>query len=118
MLNNYNKDKFLLKLEWVIGILSIIILFAPIFLSAYIFTNIQELQRILIAFSGFIPAFIGFLYCVKIEQIAGYYKCKHCKCKHTPNFKNMVLSPHVGRTRYMICPKCNMKSWQNKVIEE
>ena len=109
-------DRFLLTLEWVIGTLSLIVLFIPIFIGAYL--PMDDHLRIALAFSGFLPAIIGICFAMKIEQIAGYYECKHCGHRYVPTFKAINLSPHSGRTRYMRCPKCNQKSWQKKVIGE
>ena len=109
-------DKHLLKLEWVVGILSIIVLLVPIIIAAYL--PMENWQRILLAFSGFIPAFIGFFFTVKIEQVAGYYECKKCGHRYVPTYKSVNMSMHAGRTRYMKCPKCEKKSWQKKVISK
>lgn len=109
-------DKRLLTLEWVIGILSLIILMAPIFVGALL--PMEDWQRIIIVFSGFIPAFIGFCFAIKIEQVAGYYECRKCGHKYVPEFKKMLLAPHMGRTRQMKCPKCGKISWQKKVISK
>lgn len=107
-------DKRLLTLEWVIGILSMIILIVPVFLGALL--PLEDWQRIVIIYSGFIPAFIGFGFSIKIEQVAGYYECGKCGHKYVPEFKKMLFAPHMGRTRHMKCPKCGEKSWQKKVI--
>ncbi len=107
-------DKMLLVFEWVIGILSCIILFVPITLGALL--PMEEWQRLPVVFSGFIPGFIGFFFAMKIEQTAGYYECKKCKHRYVPTYKAVSLAPHIGRTRYMRCPKCNVKSWQKKVL--
>ena len=109
-------DRCLLKLEWVIGILSIIVLLVPIIIGALL--PMEEWQRIVICFSGFIPCIIGICFAVKIEQIAGYYECKHCNHKYVPTYKAVNLSMHLGRTRYMKCPNCGKKSWQKKVISK
>ena len=109
-------DKRLLKLEVVIGILSAIIGFAPIIFAAY--APLLEWQRVLIIFSGLIPAIVGFSCALRIEQVAGYYECQHCKHKYVPTYKAMNCAPHMGRTRYMKCPKCHKKSWQKKVISK
>lgn len=109
-------DKRLLTLEWVIGILSMIILMAPIFVGALL--PMEDWQRIIIVFSGFIPAFIGFCFAIKIEQVAGYYECGKCGHKYVPEFKKMLLAPHMGRTRQMKCPNCGKISWQKKVISK
>ena len=109
-------DRHLLKLEWVVGILSMIILFVPIILAAYL--PMQDWQRIVLTFSGIIPCFLGFFFTLQIEQLAGYYECRHCGHKYVPSYKQMNLSMHMGRTRYMKCPKCEKKSWQKKVVNK
>ena len=110
-------DKRLLKLEVVIGVLSCIILFVPIFIGALL-PSLEDWQRLLIVFSGFIPAIVGFAYAMKIEQVAGYYECKLCSHKYVPTYKAMYGAMHMGRTRYLKCPNCNKKSWQKKVISK
>lgn len=109
-------DKHLLKLEWVIGILSMIVLFVPIFIGALV--PMEDGYRLIVVFSGFIPAFVGFFYAVKIEQVAGYYKCKECGHSYVPTYKTVNLAMHMGRTRYMRCPNCGKKSWQKKVLSK
>ena len=132
MVDNYNKeienkliemvkekeesDRGLLRLEWVIGILSMVVLLLPIIIASYI--PMEEWQRTIIVFAGFIPAIIGFIFSLKIEQIAGYYECKECGHRYVPTFKAVNLAPHMGRTRKMKCPACGKKSWQKKVISK
>ena len=108
-------DKKLLTLEWVIGILSLAVLMIPIFIGALVPIE-QEWVRIVIVFSGFIPAIVGFAVALKIEQVAGYYECSKCGHKYVPSYKAVNMAMHIGRTRYMKCPKCQQKSWQKKVI--
>ena len=110
-------DKRLLTLEWVIGILSLIILFVPIFVGA-LMPELEDWQRTICVFSGFVPAIVGFAFAMKIEQTAGYYECKHCKHKYVPTLKAMYAAPHMGRTRKMRCPECGKKSWQKKVVSK
>jgi transcriptional regulator with XRE-family HTH domain len=109
-------DKRLLTLEWVIGILSLIILLVPTVIGAY--APMKDWQKVLVVFSGWIPAFIGFFFAIRIEQVAGYYECKCCKHRYVPSLKAVWLSMHFGRTRYMKCPKCGKRSWQKKVIRK
>lgn len=109
-------DKRLLTLEFVIGTLSMIVLFIGIFLGAFL--PMEDWARIVVVFSGFVPAFVGFLVSLKIEQVAGYYQCKECSHKYVPTYKAVNLAPHMGRTRYMKCPNCGKKSWQKKVISK
>lgn len=107
-------DKRLLMLEWVVGILSILILLIPVFIGAFV--QAEDWQKLIIVFSGFIPAFVGFFCTLKIEQVAGYYECQKCGHRYVPTFKAVNLAMHAGRTRYMKCPECNEKSWQKKVL--
>ena len=109
-------DRHLLALEWVIGILSIIVLLVPIIIGSLL--PMEDRQRVVLIFSGFIPCFVGIAFALKIEQVAGYYECKHCKHTYVPTYKDVNLAMHMGRTRYMKCPKCGKKSWQKKVIRK
>ena len=59
-------DKRLLKFEWVIGVLSCIILFVPIFIAALL--PMEEWKQLAIIFSCFIPGFIKFNFLVIISS--------------------------------------------------
>ena len=107
-------DRRLLKAEIILGIFSTTILLVPVFVGA--FAPVEEWKKLLIVFSGFIPGLIGFFFTLQLEQVAGYYQCKHCSHKYVPTYKAVCAAPHMGRTRYMRCPACNKKSWQKKVI--
>jgi len=109
-------DRHLLVLEWVVGIFSCIVLFVPIFIGALL--PMEDWKRLVFVFSGFIPAFVGFFFTLRIEQVAGYYECRHCGHRYVPTYKAMQNSMHMGRTRYMKCPHCHKRSWQKKVISK
>ena len=108
------RDRLLLTLEVVIGCLSMIVLFVPIFIAALL--TMEDWQRLVLLFSGFAPAIVGFAFAMKVEQIAGYYECKHCGHRYVPTYRAVNLAPHMGRTRYMVCPNCGQKSWQKKKL--
>lgn len=107
-------DRRLLRLEWIMIVLSMLVLMIPIMVASY--APMADWQRTVLVFSGFIPCFVGFFFTLKIEQVAGYYECKHCKHRYVPTMKAINMSMHAGRTRYMKCPNCQKKSWQKKVI--
>ena len=109
-------DKRLLAVEIVLGILSTVILLVPIMIAALL--PMQDWQRVVLIFVGFIPAFVGFFFAVKIEQVAGYYECRKCGHRYVPDYKSVSMAMHMGRTRYMRCPECNQRSWQKKVISK
>jgi len=108
-------DKRLLSMEIVIGILSIAIMLSLTLIASYI--NMLTWQRILIISVGVILTSFGIFFALKIEQVAGFYVCKHCQHKYIPSFKNVFFAAHINRTRYMKCPHCNKKSWHKKVIK-
>ena len=112
-----DNDRLLLKLEVVIGVLSVLILLIPVIIGAYV-PNIDDTTRLIIVFSGFIPAIVGFIFAMRLEQVAGYYECKCCGHRYVPTRKSMYMSMHMGRTRYMKCPECRKKSWQKKVVNK
>lgn len=107
-------DRRLLTLEWVIGILAVIVVIAPVFVAA--FAPMEDWLRIVLIVSGFIPGLIGLHFAVKIEQTAGYYACELCGHRYVPTLGAVYKAMHMGRTRYMRCPSCNKKSWQKKVL--
>ena len=110
-------DRELLRLEIVIGVLSCLVLFIPIILGAYLPIE-KDWIRILVVCSGIIPCVIGFYFALKIEQTTGFYECEKCGHRYVPTFKSVNLAMHMGRTRYLKCPKCNKKSWNKKVISK
>ena len=109
-------DRRLLTLEWVIGIFTVIILLVPCILAAYL--PIENWIRIVMIATAFPIAFVGFFFALRIEQVAGYYECAKCHHRYVPTFRAINTSMHMGRTRYMKCPKCGKKSWQKKKIEK
>ena len=109
-------DRNLLTIESVMGCVSIGIMLGLCILAAY--APIEDWVRIVLIIIGFIPVLVLIPFLIRIEQTAGYYKCKKCGHTYIPKYKSVFLSMHAGRTRYMKCPKCNEKSWQKKVISK
>ena len=109
-------DKRLLSVEVFIGITATIALFALIFVAAFI--QMETWLKISLIVFGFILFLAGCFYALRIEQVAGYYECKHCKYRYVPTYKAVNMAMHMGRTRYMRCPQCGKKSWQKKVLSK
>ena len=107
-------DKWLLKLEVVVGVLAVVIMLALIIIAS--FAPMEDWLRITLIVIGMLPLVISCPFLLRIEQIAGYYECRKCGHRSVPSYKAVNLAPHMGRTRYMVCPKCNQKSWQKKVL--
>ena len=109
-------DKKMLRLEILIGYTASITFFTLIFVASFI--EMQDWLRILLIIFGFINFIIGMFYAIRIEQTAGYYECSKCHYKYVPTYSSVLWSMHIGRTRYMKCPKCKERSWQKKVISK
>ena len=108
-------DKKLLFMEVIIGVLSVIILLSLTAIAAYF--NMENWLKITLIVFGFLVSITGFSIALRIEQVAGYYECAKCGNKHVPTYIQVLFAPHVGRTRFMKCPKCKKTSWQKKVIK-
>ena len=70
---------------------------------------------LLITFALVMILIVAFI-AVGIEQKAGYYECRNCHHRYVPTYWQTNLAPHIGRTRYMKCPKCNRYGWMKKVL--
>jgi len=103
-----------LKMETVIGYMSSIAFMVMIFVASFVDMD-TWLRILLIAIGSVILAF-GIGNALRIEQTAGYYECAKCHHKYVPTYQSAFWAMHVGRTRYMRCPKCGEKSWQKKVL--
>jgi transcriptional regulator with XRE-family HTH domain len=108
------RDKQLLILEILIGILSTSVLVSFILLASFI--NVSVYVKFIIILCGIILFAVGIFYALLIERIAGYYECSKCHHKYIPTYKQILFSMHAFRTRYMKCPKCKCSSWSKKVI--
>ena len=109
-------DKKLFTVEIVLGVISTVVLLGACLLAAFVAT--ETWMRILILVLGAVSSVVGFFCCIWIEQRAGFYECKHCKNKYVPGFFNVTMAMHMGRTRYLKCPKCNKWSWNKKVLSK
>ena len=109
-------DKLLLTLENVIMVLSLMILALSIVFSVY--TQISDFAKFLIIALGIAVFAVSAFYATKAEQIAGYYECAKCRHRHVLPFKSILFSPHIGKTKYIKCPKCNKRSWNKKFLDE
>ena len=112
-------DKRLLKIEFVMGIISVLFLFAMLAVGIVFMKKEMPLWTFFVPVCiGFVQFIIAMLFALRIEQIAGYYKCAKCGHTYIPTYRSVNLAMHFGRTRYMKCPECGKKSWQKKVISK
>ncbi len=109
-------DKRLLTIEIVMVITCLIPLLAAMCLVFAI--SLAEWVETVIVLGSLVPLLVATPFAIRIEQKAGYYVCKKCGHKCKPQYSNVFLAMHAGRTRYMKCPKCGKRSWQKKVIHK
>lgn len=109
-------DKRLLRLEVVMMVI------ASLFLLTMLLTAVFITKKSLLSFGfiglGLVTFVIASLFALRIEQVAGYYECRKCGHRYVPAYWNVNKAMHMGRKRYMKCPKCGEKSWQCKVVGE
>ncbi len=109
-------DKRLLNIEIVLMAISITFFIAIIAIVSFV--DMPLWAKIVIGIGGFIQLLASTLICFRIEQKAGYYECQECHHRYVPTFFQSSIAPHMGRTKYMKCPKCGKKSWQRKIISK
>lgn len=107
-------DKWLLKLEVVIGVLTASVMFVLILIAGL--AEMEDWLRVTLIIVGMLPFLVACPFLLRIEQIAGYYQCQKCGYRYVPTYKGVNMAPHLGRSRKMKCPKCGKKSWQKKVL--
>lgn len=107
--------KNLLNLEYFIIAEIILILLITCCIVSYI--SLPLIWKFVIMTLAILNTLIGYIFSIQIETKVGFYKCEHCKHKYIPTYKSVLWAMHMGRTRYLKCPKCNKTSWQKKVID-
>ena len=109
-------DRRLLKIEVVMGLCSLLPFAAGITFA--LLSSFDEWIKVALIFGSMVPFLIAVPFLLRIEQKAGYYECGHCKHRHIPRYSSVFLAPHVNRTRYLRCPRCEKLTWQKKVISK
>ncbi|MCR5632050.1 MAG: helix-turn-helix domain-containing protein [Eubacterium sp.] len=117
---NEEKTKLLLKIEEYMNILLIFICLSQLIIGARA-NDIYEMSGhtdeisvtlilincvLIVAF-----AFIG----TWIAKQAHYYECAECGYVYRPRYITEIMAPRVGKSRKMICPKCEKKCFHKKV---
>ena len=110
------KNKTIWTSMWAIMVMSMIALFAGIFIAAFLIPEgIWQLVTIIgICIVFLIPCF----YALKLEVSVGAYKCKNCGHEIVPTYKEVLMAKHRGFTRYLMCPKCNKRTWCKKILKK
>ena len=109
-------DRRLLNLEIVLGIVAVLPLIAAVVIVSIV--PMAEWKGGLLVGLCLLPLLLATPFALKIEQKAGYYECRKCGHRHIPKYGSVFGAMHMGRTRYMRCPKCGKMSWQKKVLSK
>ena len=110
------KDKIIWKSMWVIMAISIVALIGG--LCVCVFFIPKGVWQLVAIISLCIVFLIPCFYALKLEVNVGGYKCKKCGCDVVPTYKQVLLSMHLGTTRYLKCPNCNKHTWCKKSIKK
>ncbi len=110
----YENNKKLLALEDVILLICLISFLVMILAGVYAVDNIY--WQIILIVIGIIILIIGSFLCLKIEHDVGYYCCPNCNEKYVPSMKDVILAPHIGKSRLFKCPYCGKTSFHKKVL--
>lgn len=108
------KNRMMLRMEYLICIPAVA--FGLILCCAAAYFEMATAVRVLLIVCAMVTVFAAGFISVGIEQKAGYYECQNCGHRHVPTYWQINLAIHIGRTRYMQCPKCMKRSWQKKVL--
>ena len=109
------KNKMIWSAMWTIMAISIIVLFASIFIAAFLIPDgVWQLVTIIASCVVFLaPCF----YALKLEISVGAYKCKSCGHEFVPTYREALSAMHKGTTRYLKCPNCGKRTWCKKVLK-
>ena len=107
-------NRYLLRLETVIGVLATVSALTIIFIAAFL-TPGTVLMAFLVLIALLI-LFTGIYFALNIERGAGYYECRSCHHRYVPDFSHFVMAMYIGRVRLMKCPSCGKRTWQKKVL--
>lgn len=112
----HQKNRIIWASMWVIMAVSMIALFAGLFISAFLIPEgVWQLVSILgLCIVFLIPCF----YALKLEVSVGSYKCKKCGHEIVPTYSQALWAMHRGTTRYLKCPNCKKRSWCKKNINK
>ena len=110
------KNKTIWSSMWAIMIVSMIALFAGMFIAAFLIP--EGVWQVVTALSVCVVFLIPCFYALKLEVSVGAYKCKNCGHEIVPTYKQALVAMHAGTTRYLKCPNCKKRSWCRKVIRK
>ncbi len=109
-------DKRLLRMASLAGIMAGIPFVVGLVIGLMV--PMEEWKQVAIVLSGMLPLLVALPFLLRVEQVAGFYECRHCHHQYVPKYKSVFIAPHIGRSRFMKCPECGKFSLQKKVISK
>lgn len=109
-----DRNKLMLQMEVLVASVCTLISFVIFFVAAL--APMGRTPQIVLVVTGIVLLIVAILFALKMEQDAGFYVCKHCNHSYQPSYMAIFWALHMGRTRYMKCPKCGKRSYQKKHI--
>ena len=110
------KNKKLILNMWVLTVSACLFYIGIVTLAALTLED-GPVLGIVVCLSTLLLVCICF-YGFKLEVDAGYYECKHCHhIFEEKNYLKLLVSPHIGTSRYQKCPKCGKRSMAKKVMK-
>lgn len=106
--------KRLLAIEVAVCVTAVIVLLALVVFAALV--PMTDWQQIILIGIGIAEVLVAMFCAIRIEQIAGFYRCAKCGHTYVPTYGSVFWALHFGRTRYLKCPKCHQRSWQKKTL--
>lgn len=110
------KNKIIWATMWVIMGVSMIALFAGLFIAAFFIP--EGIWQLITIVSLCVVFLIPCFYALKLEISVGAYKCKNCGHEIVPTYSEALWAMHSGTTRYLKCPNCNKRTWCKKVLKK
>lgn len=110
------KNKTIWTNMWVIMIASIAALLICITVAALLIP--EGVWQLVVILASAVLFLIPCFYALKLEISVGSYKCKNCGHEIVPTYTQALNAPHMGTTRYLMCPACNQRTWCKKVIKK
>jgi DNA-directed RNA polymerase subunit RPC12/RpoP len=107
-------DRLLLQTEILLATFGITLFLLSIF--AVCFMPMHPALAGTVVAAGVICLMATIIYCLRIEQIAGYYECPRCGHRYVPKFRSICFCFNFGRTRKLKCEHCGRTSWHEKVL--
>lgn len=109
-------DRLLLLCESVIGLFCVALVLGVVLAASFL--PMETASRVVLIVCAAAVGFAGLLFALKLEQVAGFYKCAACGHCHIPSFRAVLLAMHCGTTRYLKCPMCGKRTWNKKVLHK